>query len=196
MKKPKITKAAVSKCILPGLIILQFILLAVGGWYLYWTRQSVNQQSTDKLALLINNAVNGLTWPVPTEARSGIIYINQAKIMLPAVNDNAHQLLYNDFSAPGEEQEVHFMDKMMVNSQENKIMATQDLNTIFNYVPKLQACARGYKVVFNDTNKSDDNLFLFSKKLDDGRTAYVSVDKGCTDRQADFVPYLKQIASY
>jgi hypothetical protein len=198
MKKLKITRHSLKKLILPAIIIIQLITIGVLAWFVYFTRTEVKLQSTDKIGSLIARAVEALTLPPPTDAQTGRIYFHEAKLTLPPVSESGHGLYYFYSPAfPGQQAELRLIDKQNVNMQKGKVLATSDMQTVFDIVPKLQACARGYLTLFSPAASGEtDGKMVFQKKLTDGRTVYVYLEDACKDNQDQMVPYLKQIDSY
>ena len=198
MKNIKITKHSLKKLILPTIIIIQFILIGVLAWYVHSTRIETRLQSTDKISNLIVRAVEALNWPVPTDAQTGRLYFHEAKLTLPPASDPGQGIYY--FYTPaltGQQAELKLIDKQTVNMQKGKILAASDMQAVFDAVPKLQACARGYLAVFSPASSSEtDGKLVFQKKLTDGRTVYVYLEAVCSDNQYQMLPYLKQIDSY
>jgi hypothetical protein len=198
MKKIKITKKLLKKSILPAIITLQFLLIGILAWYLYWTHIEVNMQSTIKISTLINNAVEALNSPIPQDAKTGTLYIREAKMTLPPAPDRSLMFYYSyNPSIDGMNEEIRFSNKQLVDMQKNKVYAHQTLKEVFDEVPKLQACSRGYLVIFNKPDKFEtDGHEVFQKKLKDGRTAYVYLEDKCADNKEKFIPYLQQMDSY
>jgi hypothetical protein len=198
MKKIKITKHFLKKLILPTIIFVQFILIGVLAWYVYWTRIEVRLQSTDKISTLIVSAIEALNWSVPMDAQTGRLYIREAKITLPPAQDRSYALYYNYMPPfPGTQAELTLKDKLNVDMQKSKVLAAPDVNSVFNFVPKLQACSRGYQIFFSPAGKNDtEGKLVFTKELKDGRTVYVYLEDACSDNQDKLVPYLQQMQSY
>jgi hypothetical protein len=198
MKRIKISKSILLKSILPAIILLQFILIGLLALYISNTRREVNNQPPLKISSLIISAIEGLTWPAPTDAKSGNIYIRETKLTLPPAPNHVLELYYNYFPSDGMPEEVRLINKHNVDVQKNKIYAAQDIQDVFDLVPKLQSCARGYLLRFYPLKDSERSGIkeVFTKKLSDGRTTYVYLENQCADNKASIIPYLKQIESY
>jgi hypothetical protein len=202
MKKIKITKHFLKKITLPTIIFVQFALIAVLACYIHWAKINIDFQNDSapmKISQLILKAIEALNLPVPTDAKTGRIYFYEAKITLPPASDPA-QRLYYFYSPPdkyGGTEMLGLKDKLSVDMQKSKVYAASTLENVFKEVPKLQACSRGYEVFFTQPGKfGADGKLLFTKKLNDGRTARIYLDPECTDNQDLMVPYLKQMQSY
>lgn len=199
MKTPKITKEQAKKLILPSIIILQFAIMAVLAWFVYWNHVATNETSTLRISGLIVKAVEALTWPVNADPQTGRLYIHEAHLTLPTPPDQSYGIYYNYIPAfDGSPEEVHLMDKQDVNMQKNTVQAVASLEEVFNAVPKLQACARGYTLTFAVPKNQDPNTShqVFTKKLKDQRDLYAYLDNDCAQSEQQMVPYLKQIESY
>lgn len=73
---------------------------------------------------------------------------------------------------------------------------------ILAYVPALQACAKGVFLTFGADPKSlgegpsDQYVHINQKKLRDGRTVHIYLNRACPFRQGDFDEYLGQVESF
>jgi hypothetical protein len=197
MKKIKITRQFLKKLILPTIIFVMFLLIGVLSWYTYWTRQDLRQQSGDKIGTLVNRAVGSLNWPTAIDAQTGRVYIHEAKLTLPPAEQAQKLYYYYSPAFQDSQAELRLKDKLNVDMQTSKVAAASDPYAVFDAVPKLQACTRGYLVVFSPATGGETNgKIIFQKKLKDGRTAYVYLESACADNLENMLPYLKQMDSY
>lgn len=147
---------------------------------------------------MIFSAVNGLTRPLPVDAKSGEAYIHDAIIMFPAsVVTPPNDFRFNYQMADGDfPEQVTIAYSPMIEREKAAMRGKQTFEESLQYVPNVQACARGYRLNFKVQDESKDEL-VFEKTLHDGRIVYVYKEKACIeDNHDDIVAYLKQVESY
>jgi len=202
MKKPTITKQMLRRAILPAIIIAQFIILIILAGYLYTMQWQFREWSTDKIANQIVLAVDNLVKDTNIDAQTGRVYVYESKITLPPAPNRTYDLKYYYLPAiqnnsQEAKAELNLIDNQSYMMAKSKIYNALDVNQVFQAVPKLQACARGYLVVFEIIQQyQTEKTLVFSKKLKDGRTAFVYVDNNCAESKNRMTSYLKQIESY
>jgi hypothetical protein len=193
-------------------IAILLALLMITAQVLYdkfiWDRTA--EHGTLKVTILIQSALEQLEdlKDTPKEGPNKSQLIEEARLLLPAETDNVRRLLYfhnpADSSTDGTgytwntPESVQITTKQLASVTRQRIMAGQDINEIFSYVPEAQACNRGFMLQF--TESSDNGLkFSGTKQLKDGRTLYVYREPECKlyeDGMNELEAYLLQAQSY
>lgn len=170
--------------------------IAVLAYFVYFNHRAVSDLSSHTIGNLIVEAVDGLSTPVPMDAQTGNLYVQDAKLTLPPATEQTPALLYSYY--PGDEsgqEELRLVDASAVRSAKVPVISGQSMESVFEAVPKLQACARGYLVVFSERTETDIPK-VFQKQLRDGRTIYVYLEDACDEGKQNMLDYLWHIESY
>ncbi len=196
IKKSSALNTRFQRFILP-LVLIQFLAILILAFYARFTQTQLQELSTIKIGSLIINAVDGLTDEPNIDPQTGNIYIHEAQLMLPVQNDPGPKLLYRYTPADesGQGEEVRLIDKSYFNQAKVPMVNSQSIEQLFDALPKLQACNRGYQIQFVKRTETDIPL-IFEKQLKDGRTIYVYLEDLCSQTKDTMVPYLLQIDSY
>lgn len=197
MPTSKKLKREKTKYIVPGIIFIQFLIITVLGYFVYVNWLRTDELSTIKISNLIITAVEYLTRPIPSDPKNGVVYVPEAHLELPAPPDNTYYLYYNYSPTipPDSTAEVRLINRQDFMMAKSKVLVANNLDGVFDAVPEMQACTRGYRVLFSP-DKTGEAPEVFQKKLTDGRTVYVYKEKACSATSFSMIPYLKQIESY
>lgn len=178
--------------------VLVIAVASLGYFTAYmWQVVRMENASGTTMKLLLVQAVDGLSSPAPVEATTGKMYFPQERLVLPAPPGNVNSQVEYRYNPAWEDQpaELFIVNMFGLLSAKSQIMSAPDVDNIFTEVPELQACSRGYSLVYNEIT-NNQNTFKFSKTLADGRQLYVYLDTACTQISEEFESYLKQIDSY
>ena len=187
------------KFFLPLIVGLQFIVISALASYAFYIHEQIKPLESIQIASIISQAVDGLNQPVRADAQSGKLYIAPTHLTLPATT-NARPLLEYQYTAANGDTlaELHIVSVANVAAAKAKLTSAPSVAAVFDGVPSLQACARGYRIFF--TPKAPDGLEkVLQKQLSDGRTIYIYNEKTClenNDSQDVMTTYLSQIDSY
>lgn len=197
IKQFRFTKQSVPIVVLSTITGLLVVTVLIGAFFIQgmWWQQQV--EGNGKITTLILQAAEGLNAPAPIDAKTGKVYIPQAKLVLPARTSTAGSELHYRYSSAqdGQPEELAIVNEYGFRQARTEMISAMNLEDTFTEVPALQACLRGYQIYFAPIADTKNPL-TFSKKLGDGRTVYVYLDSGCKQRNPDFEAYLKQIDSY
>jgi hypothetical protein len=199
--KAKNKKYTWRTCIPQFLLITVLVVqaFAIAGLFI-WVRTmhyQIDQVQAHVLGTQIVAATDGLTKAAVADGPTGNVYFPELKLFLPASQDfyqgSRYSLTQTDDKGT---QALHIIDDFAYNRARLKVVNVgHSVQEVFAGVPHLQACARGYYVLF-DGQTSANIPEQFSKQLKDGRTVHVRLDPDCEENKAVFLPYLKQIESY
>lgn len=176
------------------IILLQFAATAFFVFSFKLTRSDADNLSAKSFGNLIITTIDGLNRPVNQDAQSGIVYLHETRLTLPAVTDRSLQLLY-DYESAGKDtaERLHLIDALALRTAKSKLYSAQNHDELFAAVPKLQACVRGYSVVFAPVKDGGD--LVFQKQLKDRRQVYVYHEAKCPINK-DMTDYLNKLDSY
>lgn len=122
--------------------------------------------------------------------------IPEIRLQLPPENHDIEGLkyLYHDDSAL-----VEITSRTLTLALPTKLLTQKNIHDLFNEVPEVQACSRGFTLQFDEKTKDAENLKLSgTKNLSDERTLYIyretacNIDYGMDELEA----YLMQAQSY
>ena len=196
VQKPKLDQRKVIAVILTALIIASIGYVAV---IQRLQQRQLNDLSTLKMALLVNEAVNNLHEPLPIDAQTGQRYIPEVRLRLPANSDLSSKLEYYYNAAQNEfPEELRVSSVAAMGPQQSKVLSAQNFEMMFEAIPKLQACSRGFQFVLGDDRLKAETGYTvaFEKALADGRALHVYYENECPVPDYFDMNYLKQIDSY
>ncbi len=193
LKTKHSNKSKYKKFLIPfllGSLIVSVLVLAALVANLYNRNRIQNNSS---LAELIIQAVDALNQDVPIDPRTGVVYINEAKLTLPAQPQEVGPLVYSYERANEDFKPIlHIARKYDISRSKSALLVNnQSLEKTFNAVPHLQACSRGVTISFDTKNLSKT---VESKVLSNGKTVYFSTEPLCKNEA--LLAYAKQIDSY
>ncbi|HMT18689.1 MAG TPA: hypothetical protein PKD15_01505 [Candidatus Saccharibacteria bacterium] len=203
MKKNKKSPALTQKVqiLLQGVTIVVIVALTCVSailWSQYNNLNASQKNDTSEIEAMIFSAIDEITRPLPVDAKSGDAYIRDASLMFPrssSVSPNDFRFNYQPSSGDIPEQ-VTIAYSPMIEQEKSAMIGKQTFSEALDYVPNIQACARGYQFYFKVQDEHKDEL-VFKKALQDGRTVYVYKENACIeDNHDEIVNYLQQVDSY
>lgn len=194
-KKRTLTQR-LSKYILPGLITVLLGAVIVLAYLLAHVNYKVNQLAPSTISRLIVDAVEQFGRDLNADPKTGVVYFYEARLTLPPVPDTGPALRYSyTKAAEGQPLEIKIIDRSTLGISRAQVLAAQSHEAVFNNVPKLQSCARGY-LLTTEKITTDGLTEVFTKQLQDGRTIYAYTEQMCLENKDIILPYIQQIQSY
>jgi len=161
-------------------------------------------------ATLIELHAKNLIKPAPVEAKTGKIYIPQARLVLPPYTGfgqveymyDAGQHTSNNATV------INLTSSSIINSAINKlwidIAKANNLTALNSHnppnfitsMPSLVACTRGVRIFYSKQNLSGNYIFQNSHKLSDGRTLYIYSNNHCKQNQSAIITLASEAQSY
>lgn len=181
-----------------SVVVLATFTIGVLGFYVNFLRSENVHLETAHLANMVMDAAQNLQTPLPIDAQSGRVYIYEGRLTLPAQGpDTMMNYRYDKPSQSGDyDEEMRLTDVATFRTSTSGVRNAQTLDQLFSAIPHMQACGRGYRVLFKPNYDTESGPMLFSKKLKDGRTIYVYLEKDCDQSKSRIEPYIRQIESY
>ena len=163
------------------LAILVVAGVALGVRKITYYNQAANQAGLVEIRELILLAVRGLKKDAPVDPRTGDIYFPESKLYLPNPGIPLPiTYLYDKGDVTNSQSELS-VSTYPVRGTEKLYTATNQYE-LFAAVPKLQACSRGIKLVYQKFPSSDtQNELKSTVRLSNGKDLYVYVEKDCPD---------------
>jgi hypothetical protein len=149
----------------------------------YYGKSAEKAQSEPIRDFMIAEINEGMA-DAPVDAKSGDIYFPEFRMYLPrpAQRDEQLRLKYTFFSdGSGPAKEFHVTDRKVLSRLSNGLRSAPNLNTVWDTVPHLQACASGLTVSEQRHDEPSGPELKHVVKLDDGRTVYIYLDQTCTE---------------
>jgi hypothetical protein len=161
-------------------------------------------------ATLVEDATKQLNKPAPVDAKTGKIYIPQARLVLPSYTGFGQvEYMYEAGQYTSDNAtEIHLTSSSILNSAENKLWVdianannrtvwqSYNSSNLFTSLPSLQACTRGVQIFYSRQNLGSDYVFQNSHKLSDGRTLYIYSESGCKQDQSAIITLASEAQSY
>lgn len=189
---PKLSKKSVNLTL--GFLV---VILGLFSYLLILTRQ-VNdlRESPSAIGPVVVLAVDGLNKPLAVHAETGNLFIPEARLVLAPSPISVGDFVYRFTPAEGENiAEISIASSLLINQAKVAVIGANSAKDSLDAVPKLQACARGFKLYFQE--KTDfSGTKVFEKTLKDGRKVYAYQEDGCSERRNEIVAYIKYIESY
>lgn len=161
--------------------------------FIHTLYQQSHVQANVSIARLIVDAVDNMNSPLPKDPKTGVVYFSEAKLALPPTPTNIGPITYSYHTAlDGFDPALRLAQNNDIQSAKSPVLAAQaSLDKTFEGVPKLQACARGVLITYN---QKDVQHAAGSKVLSDGKTVYFSTEPLCPSES--LLTYAKTIDSY
>ena len=147
--------------------------------------QAGNMASTTPIRDLLLQAVDTKA-DAPVDPKTGDVYFPELRVYLP--NDTSKtgplQLTYSYFpkDVASEHTELSISSRPVFQQTSSKLYQAQDLESMFKDVPKLQACSRGIRLLYDDLGSKSDGFTLKQHiRLANGKTVYAYQDDGCPE---------------
>lgn len=183
MKKQK-KKTPLSKA---HLIILAVVLVVLGAAAIVVTQKvrdynmAADQANIVEIRELILLAVRGVKKDAPVDPKTGDVYFPEARLYLPNPHSALALTYLEDTGNIADSQSSLTVSTYPVLGT-TSLYTAQNTKQLFAAVPKLQACTRGIKLVYQQFPSSDTtNVLQHTVHLNNGKTLYVYVEKDCPD---------------
>ncbi len=180
-----------------GLVVLGLVAYIAYGYIWvgsYNYRTTLNYASADSIRTLILQAAKNVVKDAPVEAKTGDIYFPEAKLYLP-LPDSYVDLGYRipvDNSGG-----LHIADRLVLANREAHILSAQNVDEVFERIPKFQACSRGVFLTYNQEKPNEiyEPELKQTIRLSNGKTLYAYIEKGCQENSGTAL-LLTQIRPY
>lgn len=163
-----------------------FAVLAIGFQVMFniYLWNAVESQETFRTATLVTEALEGVD-----ELKTALGQDNKLEemnLVFPDQTDDVEAVKYiytpedtnSDYPTPAQAQ----VTTRLLNSSVSKLLSSQNIDDLFNTIPSVQACSRGFTLQFTEQpNEDTDSPLELSgtKKLNDSRTLYVYKEANC-----------------
>jgi hypothetical protein len=202
MKKKKIPSSLRQKNRIITLIILSVLILVVSttglflGMHKYrYYDDAANVAGTAPTRDLILLAVRGAKKNAPVDAKTGDVYFPEAKLYLPNPNIALPLTYFYDTGENNNHTEELSISTYPVRGTE-QLYTAKNQKELFDAVPKLQSCARGFKVTYKAMAHASDGITLqHSRTLQNGKQIFIYLEKTCPELKP-FSESLKNLQSY
>jgi hypothetical protein len=146
------------------------------------------------LSNLIIDSVENLNKPIPSDPKTGEVFLRNMKLQMPAPELALGPIVYRYEINEGSEVigRVNIAAQQDINEAKSRLRAATDLKSSFNEVPRLQACAYGVLIAFTPTE--GEYTLVQEKQLKNGKKAYIYTEEKC--RNNALIEYTKKIESY
>lgn len=192
----QINQRKVIAMILTAVILASIAYLGISQRFM---QNQLDAYSAQRMSTLILQAVDNLQQPLPRDAKTGEYYMPDVRMRLPATSESSKRLEYSYVPKTGDiDEELRVSSFSATLAPRTHVMNAQNMNALFDAVPKLQACTRGFKLTFGQLDgKSQEGLvFVHEKTLQDGRRLFIYAEADCNAEAGSALEYLKQIDSY
>lgn len=175
--------------------ILILVGTVLGIYKVRYYNDAANQAGLVQIRELILLAVRGLKKDAPVEPRTGDVYFPESKLYLPSPGMTLPlTYLYDKGDVTNSQAELSISTYPVRGTESLYTARTQE--SLFAAVPKLQACSRGIKLVYQQFPDSDaDNELKHKVQLNNGKTLYIYLEKACPEL-IETADLFKSIQSY
>lgn len=196
MKKPaksRLSHIAIRRWVLPFTLGLLVAMVTAQGFLIAQLLRQDQLQSNARISQLITESVDDHNRPLPQDIKNGAVFINEAKLTLPPAPPELGQLVYVYSPATQNSKPAVNIAKQrdIINARKALASEVQSLDSMFEQVPKLQACSRGVTVAFEAYKHTRSSG---SKKLSNGQTVHLYSEPLCADEA--LLNYIQRINSY
>lgn len=140
-----------------------------------------NQANIVEIRELVLLAIRGVKKDAPVDPRTGDVYFPEAKLYLPDPHMALTLTYLNDTGNITDSQSGLSVSTYPVMGT-TPLYTAQNMQQLFAVIPKLQACSRGIKLVYQQFPSSDNtNVLRHTVQLVNGKTLYVYVERECPD---------------
>lgn len=186
-------KFSVLSWLLPIIVCLLVIGFLVQSYFTFYLFRQSQVQGNAHIGRLIVEAAENLNKPVTKDPKTGAVLVSEAKLTLPSVPTKLGTIVYS-YEGVSEDSGplLRLASQNDINSAKSPVLAANtSVEKTFEAVPKLQACARGVLITFNQKDVQQE---AGTKVLSNGKTVYFSIEPLCSNE--DLVQYTKEIDSY
>lgn len=180
-QKKKITLSKKSLMVLAVVIVLLGAGTAVVIQKFSNYNAAADQANIVEIRELILLAVRGVKKDAPVDPKTGDVYFPEAKLYLPNPHTALSLTYLEDTGNIADSQSSLTVSTYPVLGT-TSLYTAQNTKQLFAAVPKLQACTRGVKLVYQKFPANDNqNVLKHTVQLNNGKTLYVYVEKDCPD---------------
>lgn len=180
-QKKKITLSKKSLMVLAVVIVLLGAGTAVVIQKFSNYNAAADQANIVEIRELILLAVRGVKKDAPVDPKTGDVYFPEAKLFLPNPHTALSLTYLEDTGNIADSQSSLTVSTYPVLGT-TSLYTAQNTKQLFAAVPKLQACTRGVKLVYQKFPATDNqNVLKHTVQLNNGKTLYVYVEKDCPD---------------
>lgn len=176
-----------------GLLIVVVTLFGLQKARYY--NDAANQANTVQIRELILLAVRGLKKAAPVEPRTGDVYFPESRLYLPnPATPLAITYLFDKGNVTNSQSKLSISTYPVRGTE--ALYMVKNTNDLFKAVPKLQACSRGIKLVYEKFPPSDSqNQLKSTVRLNNGRNLYIYLEKSCPEL-SDTANLFKNVQAY
>ncbi len=194
----KNTHSWAKKKILAAFIILVLLIMFGAAFTvqkIHYYNDAADQANSVRIRELILLAVRGIKKDAPVDPKTGDIYFPESRLYLPNpglpltitylfdrgnITDSLSGLSVSTYPVRGTQ----------------ALYTANNMNEVFDAVPKLQACSRGIKLIYEKFPTSDaQNVLKHTVQLSNGRTLYIYLERDCPELN-DTANLFKNIKTY
>lgn len=176
--------------------LLLFVVVSGVCFYRYRIKPAVTQAEISQVREMIIMAAGAVKKDAPVEAKTGDVYFPGARLFVPPPEGSLDVLTYSyyedDKSQPAE---FSVSNKRLFNVNASSLYSANNLNELFDKVPKLQACQRGINIRYTQTNEEYIGTLKQTVPLTNGKNLYMYASSSCPEIE-ELLPLLKQIKAY
>lgn len=180
------------------LLVLAVVLMAGSVYGYAWGRYYKNvasQASISQIRELILLAVRGVKKDAPVDPETGDIYFPESKLYLPNPSNALPFTYLFDKGDVSDSQSQLSISTYPVRGTE-KLYIAKNSTELFDAVPKLQACSRGIKMVYEKFPSTDtQNTLKETVAVNSGKELFIYVEKDCPELN-ELAALFKNIKSY
>jgi hypothetical protein len=178
-----------------AIVVLLLCGTIVGVCKVRYYQEAVDQANIVEIRELIVQAARGLKKDAPVEPRTGDVYFPESRLYLPNPKMPLALTYLLDTDDVTDAQSELSISTYPIRGTTALYTAKNNLE-LFAAVPKLQACLRGVKLVYQKFPATDtQNVFQYTTRLDNGKDLHVYIEKDCPEL-ADTAALFKQIKPY
>jgi hypothetical protein len=162
-------------------VILIVCVSALAALKIRYYNEASDQAGIVSIRGLILTSVQAVKKNAPVDPKTGDVYFPESHLYVPPPETPLTITYLYDAGNIADSQSELSVSTYPVRGSE-KLYIAKDMNELFAAVPKLQACSRGVKLVYNKFPASDtNNVLKHTVSLNNGKTLYIYLEKECPD---------------
>lgn len=184
MKKTKKAQVKITrskKAVLLAIVVAALILVVAAGCAVIRSivryEQAYNAAMTTSIRELVINAASNTLTAAPVDFKTGDIHFPGSGLYIPAQHDGLKLNYRYEFTTG----ELVIASDRIFSQDVAQLYSTQKVDEVFDLVPHLQACQRGFTVSYNDNVDSEEYILSQKVALNNGKMLYVYEDGGCEE---------------
>jgi len=161
----------------PLIVVGSFVAVEKARYY----KDAADQANLVSIRELIITAIRAVKQNAPVDPRTGDVYFPEAKLYLPDPGGPTTFTYLFDSVDIADSQSGLSVSTYPVRGS-TPLYTAKNMNELFAAVPKLQACSRGIKLVYNKFPQSDkENMFVNTAHLNNGKDVYIYIENKCPE---------------